>query len=591
MKKLIVLLALLSMSSTNAAYLSNVQQTLTQPNGNVIHCLTTGDEYYNYLHDSAGYTIIQNETTGYYVYADKIGDSLVPTNLIVGVNNPSSLCLAIGIKHPDEYIQQRYLEANYFNARNGNTLQATPTFTNINNIVVFVKWVEGVDFIVPIQHYIENFNTHICSMRNYYKEISFDKLDVTSFFCPPQQDIGNVVCVIVEHSRNYYLPYNAVSNPDGYPADEQYIRASALIAEVIDSVKKQNMIPTSLDIDNDGDGYIDGLTFIFQGGTGSGILWPHKSVFPIYLYYNSTINGKIPRDYYITVSSTAPSDTAPTGIGPVDKHEFGHILGAPDYYNSSNPNDFPVDRWSLMANNSFGSGQYMTMYERERFGGWIDVPQITNSGTYTINPVTSPTNNAYKIKSPNSDTQYIYLEYRKTQDEFAGDLSKFVSPTSGLLVYRIDKRYRGCNGGYEMYVYRPNGSYGNGYGSYNNGYGSGYIGSKDSALFTQNHIPNLTSTQLFLQDNTPSGIDISNITENPNGTITFTVDIGTTKYVASIQLSMQTLELLAGGKDATLEYTISPADATNKNVSWKSTNPSIATVSDGVVTPIAVGET
>ncbi|MDR0368111.1 MAG: hypothetical protein LBH82_03095, partial [Bacteroidales bacterium] len=48
----------------HGAYLKNVPQTLTQPDGSIIHCFATGDEFHNWLHDSLGYTIIQDATTG-----------------------------------------------------------------------------------------------------------------------------------------------------------------------------------------------------------------------------------------------------------------------------------------------------------------------------------------------------------------------------------------------------------------------------------------------------------------------------------------------------------------------------------------------
>ncbi len=45
------------------------------------------------------------------------------------------------------------------------------------------------------------------------------------------------------------------------------------------------------------------------------------------------------------------------------------------------------------------------------------------------------------------------------------------------------------------------------------------------------------------------------------------------------------------GKSSALTATIIPSGATNKNVSWSSSNTSVATVSDGIVTALAVGST
>ena len=66
MKKLLSLLTflLLTTSVMYAAFLRNVPCTLTQPNGTELRCFATGDEYYNYLHDERGYTIMLNPETG-----------------------------------------------------------------------------------------------------------------------------------------------------------------------------------------------------------------------------------------------------------------------------------------------------------------------------------------------------------------------------------------------------------------------------------------------------------------------------------------------------------------------------------------------
>ena len=51
----------------------------------------------------------------------------------------------------------------------------------------------------------------------------------------------------------------------------------------------------------------------------------------------------------------------------------------------------------------------------------------------------------------------------------------------------------------------------------------------------------------------------------------------------------KTLASVKLGKTLTLTATVAPADATNKNVTWRSDNESVATVSDGVVTGVATG--
>jgi uncharacterized protein YjdB len=53
----------------------------------------------------------------------------------------------------------------------------------------------------------------------------------------------------------------------------------------------------------------------------------------------------------------------------------------------------------------------------------------------------------------------------------------------------------------------------------------------------------------------------------------------------------ETLLLQANGETGTLIPTIEPTTATNKNVTWSSSNEDVATVEDGVVTPLTAGTT
>ena len=56
-------------TSALAGPLRNRPVTLRQPDGTVLRCFVSGDEYFNWIHDAAGYTIIADPDTGYYTYA------------------------------------------------------------------------------------------------------------------------------------------------------------------------------------------------------------------------------------------------------------------------------------------------------------------------------------------------------------------------------------------------------------------------------------------------------------------------------------------------------------------------------------------
>jgi uncharacterized protein YjdB len=73
-----------------------------------------------------------------------------------------------------------------------------------------------------------------------------------------------------------------------------------------------------------------------------------------------------------------------------------------------------------------------------------------------------------------------------------------------------------------------------------------------------------------------------------DGGYTATCAVTVTIPVTGVTLNKSTLALVAGSS-ATLAATITPEDATNKSVTWSSSDTSIATVSDGKVTAVKAG--
>jgi len=61
--------------------------------------------------------------------------------------------------------------------------------------------------------------------------------------------------------------------------------------------------------------------------------------------------------------------------------------------------------------------------------------------------------------------------------------------------------------------------------------------------------------------------------------------------VTGVTLDQATMTLTAGGATGTLVATVAPANATNKSVTWSSSAPAVATVANGVVTPLTAGTT
>ncbi len=520
---------LLSIYTLNGALLQNVPQTIKQPNGKIINCFASGDEFTNWLHDADGYTIIQHPETGYYVYAQKLNNRLVPSEYVVGQVDPKLVGLEKGARISARQMESRRAQENQFLKKMKSTIHsgtrlnkiagisinktAAPAIQQINNLVIFVRFMDEAEFSDNISKYDSLFNLstpETASLYNYYQEVSYNKLSITSTFYPKTS--GAVVLSYQDaQPRTYYQPYNVVTNPAGYDTSvassdkdnvkgETYRRQN-LLKNAINFVRSQ--VPTSLVIDGDNDNLIDGITFIIKGARDNwmDLLWPHRSAIWV---YDVKINNKRAYDYQFQLEDYI-------NVG-VLCHETFHTLGAPDLYHYSDDGFQPTGPWDVMS--SAGKiNPHPGMYMKYRYGGWIDnIPEIKAAGTYILNPVTSPTNNCYKIQSRYSASEYFLVEYRQKNTIYEKRL-----PGEGLLVYRIrfDREGQGNdNSPDEIYIYRPNGT-------------PYYDGEIYDAHFNQQvgrtGITDYSNPKSFLSNGLPGGLNISNI-EMSGNTLSFQVD-------------------------------------------------------------------
>jgi len=399
--------------------------------------LASGDEYANRLHDAAGYTIIQSPTDGFYYYATLLDGEPAPSIYRAGMHDPATLGLRTGISISPATYRANVAMMNS-HARNGNRGPNTGT---VNNLNVFIRFSDQDEFTDSRATYDAKFNTvgaDAYSLRNYFHQVSYDQLNyVTHHYpvCAPDVNLSYQD----SHPRAYYMPYNSITNPQGYRDWQRTDREHALLANAINAIAAQ--VPSELNIDADNDGYVDNVCFIIRGphAAWNNLLWAHR--WALYTQ-DAYINGKMVWDFTFQPENQNSVRTL--------CHEMFHSVGAPDLYHYTFNGITPSGCWDIMES---GNG-HMGMYMKFRYGGWIDNIPTIGPGTHTLQPITSSTGSVYKV--PLSGSQYLVLEYRKQ----GADVFEEYLPGSGLLIYRINDDLDGNADGPpdEVYIFRPGGT-------------------------------------------------------------------------------------------------------------------------------------
>ena len=530
MKRMILLMtALLSFISVFAAYLKDIPMTVTQPDGTVLQCFASGDEFFNYLHDKNGYTIMRHPLTGYYVYAESRDGQLVATDVVAGRQDPASKGLQpYALITPEEWMARR--KAWEVPDPRPKNRDYNPNHGTLNNIGVFIRFSDDeqlTNTYSSIDNMFNDVSDNAISLRSYFRAASYGSIEIPTTFYPGHNG-ETIISYQDTYPRSYFEPYNATSNPNGYQDSERAEREFSLLERAVNYINANYPVPSNLNIDYDNDGYVDNVCFIVKGGVGdwNTLLWPHKWA----LYDRSVyINNKRVWTFNFQLADASGYFNTSTMC-----HEMNHSLSAPDLYHYSYTGPTAVGIWDLMENNTTPP-QHCGAYMKMKYGHWLDeIPEITQAGTYTLNPISSatPTNIAYKIASDDPNQFYV-LEYRDKTSLFEAGL-----PGSGLLIYRIDTRFDG-NANYdpdsgiydEIYIFRPGGTTTE-TGNLSSAYFSGNVGRTEFNASTE-------AFPFYTDGTIDNNLLIYNIT-NAGNTISFTYGTSSscaapTNVVATLQ--------------------------------------------------------
>ncbi|MCX6226026.1 MAG: M6 family metalloprotease domain-containing protein [Bacteroidia bacterium] len=479
----------------------NVPQTITQPNGKIINCLGSGDEYYHRLHDANGYTIVLNPKDGYFYYGIRSGETVVPSKYVAGTVNPAN----VGLEKNAMISEQLYAERRAKFQAPLKAVMGTPTKGLVNSLCIYISFADDSVFTRNRAYFKEMWEaTDKSSVQDYFKEISYNLLDLEIYHFPVSPDTITVSYKDI-YPRNYYLPKSA-ANPEGYDGDNA-AREHSMLKRAVEFI--QNQIPADVDVDRNNDGIVDNICFVIKGNSSAwaDLLWPHA--WGLYSY-DVRVKGARINGYFLTMENGFGAGTM--------CHELGHVFGAPDlyhYYDSGKTGPSAVGGWCLM-DASADPPQSICGFLKYKYNHWIsDLPEITESGVYSLKPLSQPTNNLFKIKSPFSRTEYFVLEYRKRAGRYESS-----APGTGLVVYRINPGAGSGNAGGppdEVYVYRPGGSITE-------------VGSLSSAGMiapSRTAINDKTDPNSFLWNNGdsgPGGLDLFNVSA-ARDSITFEVRI------------------------------------------------------------------
>jgi len=344
------------------------------------------------------------------------------------------------------------------------------------------------------------------SVYDYYKENSFNQLNLAVTVVGPYT---------AAHNMAYYGANDASGND---------VNPEALVTE---AVILADPSVNYADFDNDNNGTVDGVYVIYAGygeeaGASANAIWAHDSAIP-----PLTIDGKIVSDYACSSELRGVSGTGLTRIGVIC-HEFGHLMGALDFYDTSATNNSydGTGNWDIMGggswNNNGATPAHHNPYTKVFVYGWATTKTFTSGTNITLDNAEQNSNSFYTFNTTTSN-EFFLIENRQKQ--------KFDSyiPGHGMVIYHVDGNYISAagdaiNAGSHQGMYpvcaNATGLPPTNYGVIN-GSGLPFPGTGNKTSFTDTTIPNALS---WASANTNN--PITNITEdNTNKIVSFTAPV------------------------------------------------------------------
>lgn len=392
---------------------------VTQPDGSIIFVFVRGDQAHHWAETLDGYTIVKNNT-GYYEYATPKNGQLEGNGVIAQNPDERSLVTQRSLLALSRHQEPTHL----FKTLTGRSVSAYPSSSartaseasmpSTGKVRLLAICIDYPDY--PSTYTVDDFSRLFNGPNNgrsfseYFKESSYGKLDIS------------VDVIGWTRSKNNYQSYSHGKN--GFEG------ARDLVAEAIDAAEAQGV--DFSDYDNNNDGNVDGIIVVHSGpgaeeAADDSYVWSHRWAIPSRYYDRRNVSD------YMVQPETRFGERVNIGVFC---HEFGHLLGLPDLYdtNDANGTNSGIGHWGLMARGGW-AGQEATPAGLSAWSksalGWADVQDITGKhGAYTL-PAAGQNNAFYKIRTPRPN-EYFLLENRQ-QKGVDAEL-----PGSGMAIWHID---------------------------------------------------------------------------------------------------------------------------------------------------------
>ncbi|MFC1555804.1 M6 family metalloprotease domain-containing protein [candidate division KSB1 bacterium] len=388
-----------------------------QPDGSIIKARLRGDEFYNWVETGDGYTIGKNPLTGIWEYMAPADEGRLRFSARVARrDDPGYL-----EKHLVDSEKFAQAEQERFNRktellRQGYSVKSSPTGTG-KTLVILADFADEsqaphITTKTEFEELLLSDGTHVTgSLNDYFQEVSYGNYSVT----------GKVLeWTTAPETYSYYE--NGNSGTGLWPNNSQKL--------VYDLV---NLIDAQVDFsqyDGDGDGSVDGITIVYEGEWVTGSFWPHKWN----LNENRIRLDGVWIDAYTVVNEQSGGSI--NGIGTFC-HEWGHILGLPDLYDSVNDPETSegIGYWGLMSSGNWNSPDHpahFCAWSKIQLG-WVTPTVLSENTTNVSIPAVNTTSTVYKLwynGEPNNE--YFLLENRQALGSDQDIMG------TGLLVWHID---------------------------------------------------------------------------------------------------------------------------------------------------------